>query len=210
LSRRGLEARKETGREPAMYVLDYLETGNPSDRHFEHRNQPLVQGVGVKYLSLLEAIPLPAVRVEIFERIDLGPHSKVKHIIHVSYDDLTSVARSNLPEALKRVVTENEKLYTEFFNIAEPINIRLHALELLPGVGKKTMKTILEERESKRFENFADIKERVKIDPVKALVERIIKEMVGGEKYYLFVRPRERTAGEVYLGYLERLHGELL
>jgi putative nucleotide binding protein len=209
LSRRQFEARRETGREPAMYVVDYLETGNPSDRHFEHRNQPLVQGVGVKFISLLEATPLPAIRIDIFERVDLGPHSKVKHILHVSYEDLTSVARANLPEALRRIVLENERLYVDFFNVSEPINIRLHALELLPGIGKKTMKTILEERSNKRFESFADIKERVKIDPVKIIVERLIKELLGGEKYYLFIKPKERAIGEVYLGYLERLHGEL-
>ncbi|WP_440060275.1 DUF655 domain-containing protein [Thermogladius sp. 4427co] len=192
-----------------MYVIDYMETGNPSDRHFEHRNQPLVQGVGVKYFSLLEATPLPAIRIDILEKVELGPHSKVKHIIHITYDDLTSVARANLPEAVKRIVLENEKIFTEFFNIADPINIRLHALELLPGVGKKTMKAILEERELKKFENFADIKERVRIDPVKTLVERIIKEITGSEKYYLFVKPRERGVSEIYLGYLERLHGEI-
>ncbi|MCY0868499.1 MAG: DUF655 domain-containing protein [Desulfurococcus sp.] len=192
--------------EPALYVLDYLELGNPSDIHYEHRNQPLVQGVGVKYFSLLEATPLPAVRIDILERIELGGPSKVKRVIHVGYSELTSVARANLPEALRLVVIENERVFTEFFNIAEPVNIRLHALELLPDIGKKTMNQILEERSRKKFESFSDIRERTRVDPVKALIGRIIKELEGGEKYYLFIKPKE--PGALYLGYLEKLYGE--
>lgn len=187
-------------------MLDYLEMGNPSDIHYEHRNQPFVQGIGTKYFSLLEATPLIGVKVEILEKVDLSYPSKLRRIIHISYNELTSMSRTNLPEAIRRVLYENEKVFVEFFNIAEPINIRLHSLELLPDVGKKTMNAILDARRQQKFASFDDIKERVGIDPVKALIDRIIKELVGGEKYYLFIRPRDK--GAVYLGYLERLYGE--
>jgi putative nucleotide binding protein len=192
--------------EPSLYVLDYLEMGNPSDIHYEHRNQPLVQGIGTKYFSLLEATPLIGVRVEILEKVDLSYPSKLRRIIHISYNELTSMSRTNLPEAIRRVLHENEKVFVEFFNIAEPINIRLHSLELLPDIGKKTMNAILDARRQRRFASFDDVKERVGIDPVKALIDRIVRELVGGEKYYLFIRPRDK--GAVYLGYLERLYGE--
>ncbi len=194
-----------------MYVIDFMELGNPEDRHPEHKNQPLAQGIGVKYFTLLEAVPLPAIKLDIFEKVDLGPHSKVRKPIMIRYDDLTSFAKSNLREAVKKIIEENEKVFVEFFNIAEPVNIRMHVFELLPSIGKKTMRILLEERDKKRFENFQDIKERVKIDPVKILCERIIKELEGGEKYYIFIRPysrRDRTI--IYLGYLEKLYGILL
>lgn len=192
--------------EPSVYVLDYLEMGNPSDIHYEHRNQPFVQCLGTKYFSLLEATPLIGVRVDVLEKVDLSYPSKLKRIVHISYSELTSVARANLPEAVKRVISESEKIFVEFFNIAEPINIRLHSLELLPEVGKKTMNTILDMRRQSRFTSFNDIKERVGIDPLRALVERVVRELGGGEKYYLFVKPRDKEG--LYLGYLERLYGE--
>lgn len=192
--------------EKYLYVLDYLELGNPTDIHPEHRNQPFIQGIGDKYFTLMEAVPLPAARIEVLEKVDLTPPSKVKRIIHITYNELTSVSRANLPEALRAILTEKEKVFVEFFNIASPINIRLHALELLPEVGKKTMGNILNERMIKRFESYEDIKKRTRVDPVKALTLRIIKELEGGEKYYLFVKPRE--PGALYLGYLERLYGE--
>lgn len=192
--------------EQFVYVLDYLELGNPSDIHYEHRNQPFVQCIGTKYFTLLEATPLIGVKVDIMEKVDLSYPSKLRKIVLITYNELTSVARTNLPEALRRIIVENERVFVEFFNIAEPINIRLHALELLPEVGRKTMMTILEARGRQRFASFEEIKERVKLDPVKVLVERIVREMSGGEKYYLFIRPREPTG--LYLGYLEKLYGE--
>lgn len=192
--------------EQYVYVLDYLELGNPSDVHYEHRNQPFVQCIGTKYFTLLEATPLIGVKVEIMEKVDLSYPSKLRKVVLITYNELTSVARTNLPEAIRRVLFENEKVFVEFFNIAEPINIRLHALELLPEVGRKTMMTILEARSRQRFTSYEDVKERVKLDPVKVLVERIIRELAGGEKYYLFIKPREPTA--LYLGYLEKLYGE--
>ncbi len=201
------EKDRETCREPSGIVLDYMEFGNPSDRHFEHRNNPIAQVIGTKYFTLLEVTPLPAIRLNILEKIEFGPHSKVRKPIHITYDDLTSVSRTNLPEAIKTIILEKEKEFVEFFNIAEPVNIKLHTLELLPGIGKKTMRHILEEREIKPFTSFEDIKNRTKIDPVKVLVDRIVQELAGAEKYYLFVRP-PRSRG-VYLGYLERLYEEL-
>jgi putative nucleotide binding protein len=200
--------RQEHPWENSMVVLDYMELGNPSDRHFEHRNQPLVQGVGTKYFTLLEANPLPAVRIDILEKVELGYPSKVKRVMQIYYDDLTSMAKANLPEALKMILNENEKVFVEFFNIADPVNIRLHALELLPGIGKKTMRLILDERATRRFESFEDIRQRIKVEPVKILIERLLKEFVGGEKYYLFLKPKEKDA--IYLRYLERLYGEIL
>jgi putative nucleotide binding protein len=189
-------------------VLDYLETGNPHDVHSRHRSSPLIQGVGTRYFTLLEATPLPVIRVEVLSKLELGEYSGIRDIISISYGELTALARSNLPEAVRRIILESEPVFVEFFNTAEPINIRLHSLRLLPEIGTKTLETILDERRKARFTSFSDIKERARVDPVKILVDRVISELMGGEKYYLFIRPREKTA--VYLGYLEKLYGELI
>ena len=52
------------------------------------------------------------------------------------------------------------------------------------------MLSILDEREKRPFESFKDIKERVKLlpDPEKAIMKRILLELEGNEKHYLFVR----------------------
>ncbi|MBI3190755.1 DUF655 domain-containing protein, partial [archaeon] len=57
-----------------------------------------------------------------------------------------------------------------------------------PGVGKKHLMDILEERRKKPFDSFEDLKQRVRqfSDPAKAIVSRIMQELEGNEKYYIF------------------------
>ena len=66
--------------------------------------------------------------------------------------------------------------------------MRMHQLELLPGLGKKHMWEIIMARKAKPFENFEDLKNRVKLlpDPKQTVVKRIISELEGKEKYQIF------------------------
>ena len=65
----------------------------------------------------------------------------------------------------------------------------MHQIELLPGLGKKHMWEIIEERKVEPFKDFEDIKKRVKLmpDPKKIIISRIISEITGDEKHHLFV-----------------------
>lgn len=200
-------------RERFVYVLDYLRQGNPMDKHKFHKNKPVLQLLGEDYLLLLEGVPIiPNADFQLEQRIDLSGNEvqSIKIEVPISYEDLTSMAKDTLNRVLFKIVNEKEKLFVEFFNKAEPLTLRLHALELLPGVGKKTLRLILEERKKKSFETYKEIEERIGIKNVQSIiVERIRKELEGNEKYYLFVFPSlevEKKAGEViYVGYLERL-----
>ena len=53
------------------------------------------------------------------------------------------------------------------------------------------MQEILEARSDRPFESFEDIKQRVKLimDPKKLIVNRILAELRGEEKHYLFTSP---------------------
>ncbi len=219
MHRRGRPRRRRSRyHEEYAYVLDYLPMGNPSDRHPWHRNKPVVQLIGEDYFMLMEASPRPMAQLEIGERVYVGPISEMRVKIakvdsDIEYEDLTPMARSMLPSIVEQIVRSKEPVFVEFFNIAEPINIRLHTLSLLPGVGKKTLQKILEERSRKPFESFEDIKQRTHIDPVKALVERILEELKGGQKYYLFVLPprreREQPVKPIFFNYLGRIYEKL-
>lgn len=191
-------------------VLDYMPMGNPYDKHSFHRSSPVAQGIGTKFFTLVEIVPLRGSAIIIGERIplSLAPDMPGYRVFdRLSYEDLTSIARENISKYVKQIVEEKENVFVEFLNVAEAINIRLHSLELLPGIGKKTLALILEERRKKRFESFDDIRKRLKInDPVKMFVERIIAELQRNEKYYLFVNPYPVTQDMKYLGYLELLY----
>ena len=66
--------------------------------------------------------------------------------------------------------------------------MRMHQLELLPGLGKKHMWEVLNARKEKPFENFDDIQDRVKLlpSPKQLIIKRIIAEIEGKEKYRIF------------------------
>jgi len=107
----------------------------------------------------------------------------------IKYSDLSSTARNNLRDVLVMLVREHDKRFVDFFNRAQPLSKRTHELELLKGIGKKTLWKILEERRKKPFESFEDIEKRIGIDPVKLIVERVIEELKEPQTRYLFVRP---------------------
>jgi len=199
--------------EKAAYVLDYMRQGNPLDKHTQHKNRPVLQLVGEDYFMLIEASPVSNnIDFQIEQKIELI-ESPIRVDFHITYDDLTSMAKDELPKVIRKIVTEEKSsIFVDFFNKAEPLTLKLHALELLPNIGKKTLRIILEERKKQPFVDFKDIETRVGIKDVPGIiVERILKEIQGGEKYYLFVYPifeeKSKKLGEhvVYVGYLEKL-----
>jgi len=208
---------KRVVREDFAIVLDFMPGGNPLDPHHpSHKNKPLAQAVGSTYFTLIEFHPKPGMTVSQGEKVCISfrfreLRDKVGYVWGdpIRYDDLTSVAKSYLPEATKSAVKDLEKVFVTFFNIAAPVTIKLHSLELIPGIGKKTMWTILEERR-KPFESFQDIQNRVKItDPVTLITERLIKEIKGEERIYLFIDPPPGVKDAIVLGYLHRIYGML-
>ncbi len=208
---------REELHEDYAYVLDFLPQGNPLETNPKYQGKPVAQVMGEKYFTLLEVLPrrIPIGRREeyiqlvIGEKVYIGkgPRDKVEKIIRrIKYENLTSYAKENLPSIVEQIVRERERVFVEFFNIAEPVTLKMHSLELLPGIGKRHMRLIIEKRKKKPFESFEDLQQRAKIsDPVKIIVDRIIAELQGNEKYYIFVKPQDIKQA-VYLGYLPRLY----
>jgi len=194
-------------------VLDYTPTGNPYDKHSFHRTSPVAQGIGTRYFSLVEIIPSRGQALLIGERVAIASapdRPGLKVFDRLLYEDLTTIAKENLVKFLPKIIEEKERVFVEFFNVAEAINIRMHSLELLPGIGKKTLSLILEERRKSPFTSFEDIKKRVKIsDPVKLFIDRIIIELQRTEKYYLFVETYPPSADHKFLNYLELLYSRV-
>lgn len=195
--------------EDYAYILDYFPSGNPIDPHEEHRSKPIAQAVGENYFMLLELAPKRGINLNPGERVYIGRglRNKIAFIYcRIDYDALSSFAKDLLSQIVEKIVVKKEEVFVKFFNIAQPITIKLHALELIPTIGKKHLKIILEERKRKPFKNYQDLVERAKIsNPVKLLTERILMELRGEEKYYIFVKP-VNPSGTIYLGYLPRMY----
>jgi len=179
--------------EDYAYVLDFLPFGYPAETRKIGWRGPIAQVIGEAYLTLLEVAVYPNVTLQPREKVYIGKgeRNKVDHVERrISYDELTPAAQDELPAVLEIIIDQNPERFLEFFNTAGPITTRMHALELLPGIGKKGMWKVLEERKKAPFKSFEDLQQRTHIpDPKKALVKRIISEIKGEDKYYLFVKP---------------------
>lgn len=190
-------------------VLDFFPHGNPVDKHEEHRRKPVAQVLGDKYFMLLEVLPKPGVVLRVGEKVYIGGglRDKIARIYgRVGYEELSSSAKFELPNIVESIVRDREEVFVEFFNISSPVTLKMHSLELLPRIGKKHMRVILEERRKKPFTSFKELVERCKVgDPVKIITERVVSELSGQEKYYLFVKPFNSTDA-IYLGYLPRMY----
>ncbi|MBI5227631.1 DUF655 domain-containing protein [Candidatus Micrarchaeota archaeon] len=176
--------------EEYAWVIEYLPLGHSSAL----RREAAVQLVGTQFFTLLEATVKPEASIVLGQKIYVGrdQRNEVSSIKgRLTYDQLTEGAKDFLPKMLKKAVEERESDFIAFINNARPISIRVHTLDLMPGIGKKNMEAILSEREKKPFESFVDLKARVPtlVEPVGVFVHRIMNELQGSEKYYLFTKP---------------------
>jgi putative nucleotide binding protein len=180
--------------EEYAYILDFLPQGIPSSGF--SKKEPVCYALGDEEFKLFELVVKPNVPVTIGERTFIGkdsPAQKRDVIDHVkrriTYDDLTSNATSELEYVVTDIVMADQAKYVRFFNIAEAISMKKHLLEELPGLGKKSLNVILEERKKGDFKDFADLAQRTAIkNPEKLIVDRILLEIQDPDrKRYLFV-----------------------
>jgi putative nucleotide binding protein len=178
--------------EEYAYVLDYLEHGRTSADKPRHLALPTIQVIGESYFTLLEAEVRSGTEANLHERVYIGKErrEKVNRIIgRIGYNDLTANAKAEILPVLERLIINQEQRFVTFFNNSQAITPRMHALELLPGIGKKSMWQIINAREKNPFTSFKDIESRTSIgDPVKVIAKRILDELGGGEKYRIFSR----------------------
>ncbi len=191
------------GKGSARYavVLDYLPHGRPDDDRPQYEKSPVGYAVGESDFRLYELTFADDADVGIEDRVVLSPESEretVDRFKEVEFDDLSNAARSELEYVVEDVVDRDEDRFVSFYNDAQPITLRLHQLNLLPGIGKKLRNNILDQRKRKPFESFEDLEERVSglHNPKEVLVERIVEELRDEDlKYKAFVRREESGGG---------------
>ncbi len=174
-------------------VLDVLAHGRSDDDRPRYRREPVAYVLGVDDFQLYELAFDDAPPYSIGERVPLDPDdADVAPARHnrVDFEGLSQGARSEVDYAVEEVVDEDEARFVTFFNESQPISLRLHQLNLLPGIGDKLREAIIDERRRRPFESLADMETRVDglHDPRSILIERLLEELRENDlKYYLFV-----------------------
>jgi putative nucleotide binding protein len=176
--------------EEFAYVLHFIPRGK--SQVIKEREGPLVQAVGEERLTLLEILATNSVEFQVGEKLSIGKENRVKVVSvlgKLDYSELTNEAKNELEGVLEKLIRDNETRFIQYFNELQPITPRLHALELIPGIGKTFMRQIVNQREKKKFENFEDLEKRVGLrDPPKLIARRIIEELSGGSRVTIFVK----------------------
>jgi putative nucleotide binding protein len=185
-------------REEVARVLDYLPYGRTPDTR-SYQKQPLVQAVGETNFVLMEMTPKEGVVPVAGTRVYIGSGSRdvIDHVNRrIEYIELSNSAKLELPFEIQTIVLEDEPRFIRYFNEAGPITTRVHALELLPGIGKKLMWAVLTERKKGPFKSFVELTERVKglHNPEKLITKRVEDELMDDRiKYRVFTTiPRIR------------------
>ena len=179
--------------EEYAYILDYLSQGIPSGNF--GKKEPLCYAVGDEEFKLFELVPKANATINIGDRVYIGKdnvkRSSVDHVKRrVGAPELTRTADSELDYAINAIVAANEARFIRFYNEAEPISMRKHLLEELPGLGKKTMTAIIDERaKNGPFKGYKDLSDRAGVkNPEKLIAARILLEIRdSNQKRYLFV-----------------------
>src|SRR5687767_13441735 len=176
--------------EEYAYILDFMLRGKSNT--VRGREGIIIQAIGEERLTLLELLGVQNMSFEVGERVYIGREGRDKVISvlgRLDYDNISQSAKNDLPTIVEKIVLQNQKRFVDHINNAQPVTPRIHALELIPGIGKTYMLTIIKERDKKKFENFSDLQTRVGLrDPAKLVAKRIIDEIMGQARMNLFVR----------------------
>jgi len=187
----GASTEEGTAASREVVVLDFLPHGRTEDDRPQYQKQPLAYVLETEDFRLLELVVDADADIAIGDVVDLDAADFVERQHDVAYDDLPSGAASELEYAVEDLVDAEELRFVDFYNEAQPITLRLHQLNLLPGIGKKLRNAILDERDRQPFESFEDLGARVSglHNPREVLVERIMEEFREEDlKYRTFVR----------------------
>ena len=190
-------------KEEYIIILDYLKFGYVNPERPTAHGKPIAQAIGVDKFTLIEVTPKEGIDLDIHDKVYIGSGkrdkvNRVKGLL--DFENLTATSRIELEYAIKEIILAKEDIYVKFFNEIDSLNIKMHKLELIPGIGKKHTQMILEEREKEPFKSFEDLKERVPLlgEPVDMLAKRVRLELDtttvkrGKNKYYMFTQVPSR------------------
>lgn len=151
----------------------------------------IIQAIGESRLTLLELLGVQNVNFDLGERVYIGKEGRNKIISvlgKLQYDSISQSAKNELPSIIEKIVLASEERFITYINSAQPITPRIHSLELIPGIGKTYMMSIINEREKQKFKSFADIQSRIGLkDIYKLIAKRIDEEITKEPRMTLFV-----------------------
>ena len=122
---------------------------------------------------------LQAVGARIFMGIDHSKRDVVQDILGFArIRDLSNGASNELPIVIQQIIEDSPDVFVQqFFNRAGNLSLKMHAFELLSGVGSKKALEMVASRGRVGWESFAQLDEDCGINAAELLAKRFVSEI---------------------------------
>tara|TARA_Y100000746_G_scaffold32363_1_gene24365 strand:- start:636 stop:1238 length:603 start_codon:yes stop_codon:yes gene_type:complete len=122
---------------------------------------------------------LQAVGSRIFMGIDHSKREVVQDILGFArIRDLSNGASTELPIVIQQIIEDSPDVFVQqFFNRAGNLSLKMHAFELLSGVGSKKALEMVASRGRVGWESFAQLDEDCGINAAELLAKRFVSEI---------------------------------
>ena len=122
---------------------------------------------------------LQAVGSRIFMGIDHSKREVVQDILGFArIRDLSNGASTELPIVIQQIIEDSPDVFVQqFFNRAGNLSLKMHAFELLSGVGSKKALEMVASRGRVGWESFAKLNEDCGINAAELLAKRFVSEI---------------------------------
>ena len=122
---------------------------------------------------------LQAVGARIFMGIDHSKREVVQDILGFArIRDLSNGASIELPIVIQQIIEDSPEVFVQqFINRAGNLSLKMHAFELLSGVGSKKALEMVASRGRVGWESFAQLNEDCGINAAELLAKRFVSEI---------------------------------
>lgn len=122
---------------------------------------------------------LQAVGTKLYMGIDHAKRDVVQDILGFArIRDLSNAASIELPVVIQQIIEDEPDIFIQqFFNRAGNLSLKMHAFELLPGVGNKKAMDMVSSRGRVGWEGFAQLNEDCNINAAELLAKRFVSEI---------------------------------
>ncbi len=149
--------------------------GETHARVLDHQPSGMIQGISEKGLYLIRirssvgsTTHLPGTVLELENVNVLGM---------TRHRDLSVMAQSELQEVVKGILSDHPEVCLSFYNRAGNLTLKMHAFQLLDGIGKSKALSMVETRGRTGWETIASLDEVCQIDAADLLANRLCQEI---------------------------------
>ena len=135
-------------------------------------------------LHVIRLRPKPDSAIQMVgDRIYMGIDHAQRDVVQVVLGfarirDLSNAASIELPIVIQQIIEDSPDVFIQqFFNRAGNLSLKMHAFELLPGVGNKKAMEMVASRGRVGWENFAQLDEDCNINAAELLAKRFVSEI---------------------------------